>query len=216
MQNEKIVYLVRHGQSADNIAPVFQAPDSPLSDVGEVQVQNMAQRVAKLSFETLLASPLPRAKQTAQAIEKVTSKVPEFSDLFVESRMPSSIHGKSYDDERANMIWREWKKSKFTLGMIVEDGENYEALLERADEALEFLRNQKEESMVVVTHGYFLRTIVARVLLGTDISADAFKTFQKSLAHENTGITVLRYRAGFEEPAKWRLWIYNDHAHLAG
>ena len=30
----KVVYFVRHGQSEDNIAPVFQSPDSPLSAVG--------------------------------------------------------------------------------------------------------------------------------------------------------------------------------------
>ena len=30
----KVVYFVRHGQSEDNVAPVFQAPESPLSAVG--------------------------------------------------------------------------------------------------------------------------------------------------------------------------------------
>ena len=30
----KVVYFVRHGQSEDNVAPVFQSPDSPLSAVG--------------------------------------------------------------------------------------------------------------------------------------------------------------------------------------
>jgi hypothetical protein len=34
-------------------------------------------------------------------------------------------------------------------------------------------------------------------------------------AIENTGLTVLRYQGGFEEGPCWRLWIYNDHAHLA-
>lgn len=215
MQIEKTVYFVRHGQSADNVAPVFQSPDSPLNEVGRKQAESIAERVSKLSFETLIASPFQRAKETAEAIEKATGKKPEFSDLFVERVKPTSINGKSYEDEQANIAWREWEKSLYTPGMRVEDGENFEDLLSRADKALDFLKNRAEKSMVVVTHGYFLRTIVARVLLDDTLSGESFRNFQRSAGHENTGLTVLRYSAGFEEPPRWRLWIYNDHAHLA-
>lgn len=215
MQIEKTVYFVRHGQSADNVAPVFQSPDSPLNDVGRKQAESIAERVSKLSFETLIASPFQRAKETAEAIEKATGKKPEFSDLFVERVKPTSINGKSYEDEQANVAWREWEKSLYTAGMRVEDGENFEDLLSRADKALDFLKSRAEKSLVVVTHGYFLRTVVARVLLGDTLSGESFRNFQRSAGHENTGLTVLRYNAGFEEPPRWRLWIYNDHAHLA-
>src|SRR5712671_4744943 len=67
----------------------------------------------------------------------------------------------------------------------------------------------------VVTHGYFLRTIVARVLLGPALSGEAFQHLQRVAAIENTGLTVLRYQGGLEDDPCWRLWIYNDHAHLA-
>jgi hypothetical protein len=56
---------------------------------------------------------------------------------------------------------------------------------------------------------------VARVLLGAALSGEALQHFHKVAAIENTGLTVLRYHAGFEEAPCWRLWIYNDHAHLA-
>ena len=71
------------------------------------------------------------------------------------------------------------------------------------------------ERYTTVTHGYFLRTMVARVLLGAALSGEAFQHFHKVAAIENTGLTVLRYHAGVEEAPCWRLWIYNDHAHLA-
>src|SRR3989338_8930696 len=71
---EKIVYFVRHGQSADNVAPVFQSPDSPLNEKGQQQAESIAQRVSKLSFDALIASPFERAKQTAEAIAKATGK----------------------------------------------------------------------------------------------------------------------------------------------
>ncbi len=211
---EKIVYFVRHGQSEANVAPVFQSSNSPLNEKGKEQAESVASRVAKLQFETLIASPFQRAKETAEAIEKATGKKPEFSDLFIERVKPKSINSRSYDDMEANNIWREWEKSLYTADMRVEDGENFNDLVERADKALTFLTNRPEQSIVVVTHGYFLRTIVARVLIGKLLSGEVFEAFQKSTATENTGITVLRYQTGFERDLHWRLWIYNDHAHL--
>lgn len=212
---EKIVYFVRHGQSADNVAPVFQSPNSPLNEKGTKQAESIAQRVSKLSFDALIASPFERAKQTAEAIAKATGKKAEYSDLFVERVKPSYINGKPYTDEKANTLWREWEKSLHTSGIRAEDGENFDDLIARADKALVFLQNRPEQSLVVVTHGYFLRTIVARVLLGELLSGEAFRNIQRTAAMENTGLTVLQYRESFEEKPAWRLWIYNDHAHLA-
>lgn len=211
---EKIVYFVRHGQSEDNVAPVFQSPNSPLNEKGRKQAKRIAERVSKLHFGALIASPFERAKQTAEAISRVTGRNAEYSDLFVERVKPTYINGKPYTDEGANKLWREWQKSLYTPGTRAEDGENFDDLLTRADEALAFLNDRAEQSLVVVTHGYFLRTIVARVLLGSTVSGEAFRQFQKSAAMENTGLTVLRYHGGFEEESSWRLWIYNDHAHL--
>lgn len=214
-QTKKIVYFVRHGQSVDNIAPIFQSQNSPLSPVGREQAKIIAARVTGLSFETIVASPVRRAKETAEIIAKIVEKNPKYSDLFVERIKPSAIDGKPYEDSVANKIWRDWEKSLYTPGMRVADGENYDDLIMRADKALAFLKDQTEQSVVVVTHGYFLRTIVARVILGDLLTGEIFKNFQKIAHMENTGLTVLKYQSAFEEEPRWRLWIYNDHAHLA-
>jgi len=210
----KTVYLLRHGQSKDNVAPVFQSTTSPLSDVGLEQAKFIAERVSKVSFEVLVSSPLQRTKQTAEEISLSTGKPIEFSELFVERIKPTYIDGKPYTDEKADKLWREWEKSLYTPGMRAEDGENYDDILVRAENALAFLQNKTEQSIVVVSHGYFLRTIVAKVLLGDTITSEAFRHFQKCASMENTGMTVLRYQDGFEEEPAWRLWTYNDKAHL--
>jgi broad specificity phosphatase PhoE len=210
----KIVYFVRHGQSEDNVTPVFQSPDSPLSEIGQKQAGFIAERVSKLSFDALIFSTFQRAKQTAEVIAQVSGKAPEYSDLFVERVKPSSINGKPYTDPEANVVWRKWNESLTTPGMRSEDGENYDDLITRADKALGFLTKRSEQSLVVVTHGFFLSTIVARVLLGETLSGESYKNFQAAALMENTGLTVLQYRGAFEEDPKWRLWIYNDHAHL--
>ena len=205
---EKIVYFVRHAQSEDNVAPVFQSPNSPLNEKGKRQAERIAECVTKLHFGALIASPFERAKQTAEAITRATGRNVEYSDLFVERIKPTYINGKPYTDEKADKLWREWEKSLYTSGARAEDGENFDDLLTRADKALAFLSDRREL-------GYFLRTIVARVLLGNALSGEAFRQLQKAAAMQNTGLTVLRYHGGFEEEPSWRLWIYNDHAHLS-
>ena len=214
MMIEKTVYFVRHGQSQDNAAPVFQSPDLPLSELGRRQAGRVAERFCKFSFEALIASPFPRASETAEIIAKVTGVDVEYSELFVERIKPTCINGKPYDDEAANALWRNWDKSLYTPGMRVSDGENFDDLVRRADEALTFLGNRTERSLVVVTHGYFLRTILARIMLGEMISGETFRRFQRRASMENTGLTVVRYQGGFEEEPCWRVWVYNDHAHL--
>lgn len=211
---EKIVYFVRHGKSEGNATPIFQSPSSPLSEEGEKQAELIAKRVSKLSFETLIASPFERTKQTAEAITHATGKKAEYSDLFVETLKPTSVDGKPYTDKHASMLWREWEKSLHAPNLRVEDGENFDDLVARADKALAFLKERNEKSIVVVTHAHFLRTIIARVLLGDLLSEKAFERFQKVAKMKNTGLTVLKYQGEFEEEPTWRLWIYNDHTHL--
>ena len=210
---EKIVYFVRHGQSEGNVSPVFQAPDSPLNEAGRKQAENIANRISKIEFETLLSSPFPRAKETAETIAKKTGKKPEYSDLFIERVKPSKLNGKSYEDPEADKLWKEWEKSLYDSNIRAEDGENFDDLIKRADKALKFLEDRPEKYLVVITHGFILRTIIARVLLGDSLTESNYKNFQFSATMENTGLSAIKYSKGYED-TRWRLWIYNDHAHL--
>lgn len=217
---EKTVYFVRHGQSEDNISNVFQSKDSPLSSEGRMQALRLADRATKISFDALLSSPLDRAKETAEAISRTTGKSPEYTDLFVERVKPTSVDGKPFEDVDAVKVWREWEKSLCTPGLRVEDGENYEDLLWRAERALAYLTARSEGSLLVVTHGYFLRTIIAKMLFGDLVTPEMFERFHSNAIMENTGITVIRSHPEIKEARQlvgdpnWRLWIYNDHAHL--
>lgn len=212
--HEKVVYLVRHGESEDNAAPVFQSLNTQLIALGLEQAKKVASRIADLDFEALISSPQKRAKQTALAMTARTGKQLEVSDLFVEHIKPVSIEGKSWDDAEASSLWREWQKSLVTPGYKVRGGENYDEIVARADKALDYLQGRQEAALVVVSHGLFIRTLVVRVLLGLELSHSMLQRFYNLIAIENTGITVFRYKDAFEEPARWRLWSLNDHAHF--
>jgi broad specificity phosphatase PhoE len=210
----KTVYFVRHGESIGNITPEFQRQDSPLSEKGEGQAELIAGRVSNLSFDALISSPLPRAKQTAEAIARATGKEPVFSELFVERVKPSGVEGKTFEDKEATELWWKWGESLYTPGSHVGDGENYDDHVARADTALNFLAARPEQTLVVVTHGYFMRTVVARAIAGDLLSGELLRRFQEMASMQNTGISVLRYRGTQEKGFRWQLWIYNDHAHL--
>jgi broad specificity phosphatase PhoE len=212
-KKEKTVYFVRHGQSLGNISSEFQRLDSPLSEEGLKQAEKIADRLTRIKFEALICSPLVRTKQTCAAITAKTQLEPVYSDLFVERIKPTGLEGKPHTDEEARKIWKEWNDSLYAPGVRVGDGENYDDQIARADAALQFLEQRVEESLVVVTHGYFLRTLFARVLLGATLTPDNFRELQTRAETENTGISVLKYGDRFLGKA-WYMWTYNDHAHL--
>lgn len=212
---DKTVYLIRHGQSVDNASPIFQSVNSPLSDKGQRQAAAIGKRMSTISFDALIASPILRAKQTAEAIAATTGAQPEFSKLFVERIKPGSIDGKGWDDPIAIATYKAWEESLYGTGPRVEKGESFADIMQRAAAALELLRMRPEQTIAVVTHGHFLRVLVAQVLLGNSLTGDLLKRFQMLASVENTGITVLRYKDAYEETPCWRLWTLNDHAHFA-
>lgn len=211
----KTVYLIRHGQSVDNASPVFQSVRSPLSDKGCQQADAIAQRMRSIPFDALIASPIARARQTAEAIAKTTGVQLALSDLFIERIKPGSIDGKSWHDPEATATYKAWEESLYGTGPRIEDGESFTDIVARADAALELLRTHPAQAIGVVTHGHFLRTMVARVLLGDALTGGLLKRFQMLASIENTGITVLRYKDAYDEDPCWRLWTLNDHAHFA-
>lgn len=212
---QKSIYIVRHGQSIDNVLPVFQKSTSPLSEKGRFQARQIAQRIQHLDFAALISSPLPRAKETAEAISVATGKNIELSNLFVERIKPSSTDGKPWTDKAATKLFKAWEASLVQTGLKIEDGENFEEIFHRANQALEYLLSRTEDKMVVVSHGHFIRTLIAQILIGDRIDGEIAKRFYDLTSLENTAISVIQYREAFEEPPCWRVWSLNDHAHFA-
>ena len=63
------LWLVRHGESTWNALGLVQGwADPPLSEVGEWQAEQVAQRLAGVELAAVYSSTLQRAFQTAQII----------------------------------------------------------------------------------------------------------------------------------------------------
>lgn len=218
----KIVNLIRHAQSAANIGDFYQASDSELTEEGLVQARLLGARLIHFAPDILVSSPYLRAKQTADQVVDVISELTDESygfhvnELYRERDKPSSIDNKPYSDEVASATYARWEESLTSSGVQVEDGENNGMLIERADQALDYLLQLQERRIAVFSHGNFIRAIIGRVVLKDLLTPQSLQIIQGTMLINNTGITTIR----FSEPAwgeagpSWKLETYNDHAHL--
>ncbi len=213
----KTIYLIRHSQSEGNTKSLFQRGDSPLSLKGKEQATFIAERCSALNVDTIFTSPTARALMTARIIGERIQKPIVQSELFQEHKRPSALIGKPLRDESVQAMERAWIAS-LSGGPRVADSENFADLRERAGKALDFLIDQANEKVLVVTHGIFLKMLVARAVFGPELTGAEFLPFLHSFWMENTAITTLwhgaQYPDGRPVNAEWVLWTWNDHAHL--
>lgn len=209
----KKVYFVRHGESEGNIGPVRQGPAAPLTEKGRQQAVFIAERCVLLPIEFVVSSTMKRAQETTAIIIGKLNKSAEYSELFVERRRPKEQVGAAKGDAKALEVEKIIRKNFTHPDFRFSDEENFEDLKLRAREALRYLEHRAEKEILVITHGYFMRVVIAYAVFGEDLTARECERFIQKFHMENTGITVL----GFDEKKKespWWLWIWNDHAHL--
>ena len=204
----KRVYLVRHGQSESNVSGLASGPETPLTLEGERQAATIADRVSRIDVDVIIASPYLRTKETARIINEIARKPVEYNDLFVEKRSPSEDQGKSVRDRSAiaskHFTDPEWRQS---------DEDNFSEIKTRAIAALSYLIERPEENILVVSHGWFLRVVIAVQLFGENLTIEEYGRMWRYLFTTNTGLTLVEYDPNNLNQG-WRLITWNDHAHL--
>lgn len=211
---DKLIYFVRHGQSVANLQHVFQGADDPLTDLGRTQSMLVATYLNTVGAEVICTSTMPRARETAEIIQRVVSVPLEEHALFREYRPPSSLSGQSKDLPEGVAFLQGQRDNFEDSTWHFEDEDNYADLHQRAVEALDFLRVRTEQTMVVVTHAGFMRVLLVAMM--TEGHQDALLTnrLMRFLKPQNTGITLCRYRAHPTVRNSWRLLSWNNYDHL--
>lgn len=209
----KTVYFVRHAQSGANAGGIRRGAATPLSPTGKRQAGIIAERCTHLSFEAIISSPQVRTEETAKEIARVTGKSVEYSDLFVEWKRPSAQEGITKHDPEMRHIDREMMEHIHIEGWRHSDEETFSEMNERVAQCLEFLEHRPESSLLVVTHGIFLRALLGRVLFGGDFTGSEFRRLYYGVWVSNTGIFKFRWDEG-DAYAPWRLMVWNDDTHL--
>lgn len=217
----KTVYFVRHGEGENNTREknTYLGHTAALTARGREQARVIAERAANLEFDALISSPWLRTKETAEVISDKTGHSIEYSELFMERRCPESFIGRVFDDPETQRMQHEWIESIRTGGERYLDGESFYDMKSRAARAWLYLDERTEETLLVVSHGLFLRMLFAFAVFGEGLTAALFYEIQESMRTENTGITIFQKSLEKEfgihgDKERWRLRVWNDHAHL--
>lgn len=214
----KTVYLVRHGESEENLGGILQGEHSPLTEKGNAQAASVAERCTRLGATSLVTSSMVRAQETAAYISSATGLQIEVSAIFTERIFPSSVIGKATDDPAVREKMDRWSSSMYGESDRVEDGEDFAIIKQRALKALAMLESHESDSIILVSHGFFSRVLMAVIVFGDSLTGSELKKLSYALRTKNTGITVLSYsetaERAWEDSPGWKIRVFNDHAHL--
>ncbi len=147
------LYLVRHGETEWNRQKRIQGlTDIPLNDTGRAQAKNTGMLLARRRWDAVYASPLSRARETAQIIAaELGLDEPTLLDDLVE---------RNYGDAEG-LDWRQVEE-RFPNG--VHGRESREQVGARVVPALIQLAEERQgESLVIVSHGGAIRAVLEQV-----------------------------------------------------
>jgi probable phosphoglycerate mutase len=212
---QKTIYFFRHAQSDENINQNknIHVRDQYLTEAGKLQATQLAERVKSLQIPVLISSTLTRSKETVKIISSIVDVTVCYSDLFIEKQKPSSIIGQVRQESAILAIEQQWTNSLFESNIQIEDGDSYDSILARAEQAIEFLKSSSEQVLGVVTHQFFLNALIIKAILGDSLTPEIYKRLQEQYWLENTGIVILHYHPDYLYTG-WKLITYNDTAHL--
>lgn len=147
------ILLIRHGETELNAARVMQPAATPLGARGQAQAAALARRLAGAGLVALVASDLPRAWQTAQAVAATTGLTPTPCPL---------LHERNFGD------WRGHPHASFAFDPVAQPeappgGESLEVFYARVAQAWAWVLQQRQAAggpLAVVSHGL----VIARIL----------------------------------------------------
>jgi len=157
------IILARHGECSGNIEGRFRGRvDFPLNDTGMRQAAELGEAMTAFRPESVITSPLLRAKATARAIaSRCSARLIEeegFTNTSLgiwEGRLKTEIE-EEYPEE-----WKTWIEDPEKL--VVEGAESMGDVLRRSMDALEKSVDRfRGKTFAVVTH----RTVIKPLLAG--------------------------------------------------
>ncbi len=178
--------LVRHGETDWNASGLTQgSTDIPLNDTGRRQASETGTLLAEDSWDALVASPLARARETAEIIGRYTG----LSDITLDPRLVERSFG------LAEGMNADERKQAFP-DKIIPGAEAWDAVRARALAAIETIRGEYAgKRVIVVSHGGAILNILA------EVTGDALGPGK--LVLENAGASLI------EHDGEWRLRWWN-------
>lgn len=202
------VYLVRHGETLWNAERRIQGQsDSPLTDKGETQARQVAERAKALGITHIITSDLGRTRRTAEIIADICG-----CDVTLEPRLRELNMGvlerrplDSLTEEKEG--WRRQLVNGTADGRIPE-GESMQELSDRMHAALAACLELPQGSRpLLVSHGMALGCLVSTIL-GLPAYAE------RRLRLRNCSISRIDYQQSPWLASGWVVETAGDVSHL--
>lgn len=141
------LYFARHGQTNANASMTngqsIAELDEPLNQTGVQQANELAEQLRNINFDVIVSSPLKRALQTAEIVNKYHNLKIVLEDSWQERQAGTYIDANSWHD-----------LFDFDKNIEIKDGESIGDFFARAYGAIEKLKNEyADKTILVVSHG---------------------------------------------------------------
>ncbi len=206
------LYLIRHGEAVSNVEPIVGGMngDTGLTSLGVQQAEALRDRLAatkEIAADILIASTLPRARQTAEIIAPALGLPIVWEDDVQEMRV-GEADGMRSDAFRARYGVPDYERAPYRP--FAPGGESWAQFLLRVGTTLHRIADEHRGKMVVIVcHGGVIDgSMICLFGMNTQTAPAA------DLHTSNTSITHWERRARPGNLPRWRLTTYNDVAHL--
>jgi len=186
----KTIYLVRHGATGYNDQDLFQGVlDNSLSERGKKESEMLAQRLKDETIDIIFHSPLVRARQTAEIIDRYHQAKFYQIDGFIEMDMG--------DWEGLN-FFKVVKEQPEIYQQLVSDpgaripgGESFDQVFNRVKPGVDKVIASKEKSILISAHAMVNRAILGHLLGLEPLKARKFRmdncAFSRLLVYKTLG-----------------------------
>jgi probable phosphomutase (TIGR03848 family) len=182
--------LLRHGRSTANVSGVLagRSEGVELDDKGREQAAAVVPRLASVTFDRLVSSPLTRCRQTIAPLAAATGVAVEYDEAFAEVDYGDWTGGKLAELAK-EPLWRTVQGQPSAV--VFPGGEGLAQVSARATAAVRGLvaAAGKDDVLLVCSHGDVIKAILADAL---GLHLDGFQRIVVAPA----SISVIRYTPG--------------------
>lgn len=198
-----MLVFVRHGETESNAEKRFMGHlDSPLSAFGRRQASAVAARLSRTHVDAIYASDLGRAAATAAKIGTACN-LPVVYDVRLRERHAGIFQGLTHTEAR----------KKFPIDYAETENPSPESAIPCGESAVdvrtrflpfldEVCQHHAGQTVVLVTHGAFIRTVLWHVLQSS-------YAITRWACVDNTSISIFQ-----RARERWILQTWNDTGHV--
>ncbi len=195
-----LLYLVRHGQTDWNLGRRVQGrSDIPLNETGIIEAQQLGKELKAVSFHAVYSSPLQRAHETARIVNE-----PHGHPIQLHPGLQEASYG-LWEGLTIEECHR--RKDQILAGLppltpeqhfhfkSVPDAESHYEVYGRADNFFEeMLQKHSNQTLLVVTHGMLMRTVLSTILQIEQPRVKITNTAYFIAKKDRQGLSIVNHR----------------------